>query len=41
LKAELDRRDNDIDALEIKADFYKRQLVLESRFGMILERSFS
>lgn len=41
LKAELDRRNNEIDALEIKADFYKRQVVLESRFGMILERSFS
>ena len=40
LKAELNRRNNEIDALEIKADFYKRQVVLESRFGMILERSF-
>lgn len=41
LKAELDRRNQEIDALEIKADFYRRQVVLESRFGMILERSFS
>lgn len=29
-----------IDVLEIKADFYRRQLVPESRFGMILQRSF-
>jgi hypothetical protein len=35
------RVNSEIDALEIKADFYKRQVVLESRFGMILERSFS
>ncbi len=41
LKAELERRNQEIDALEIKADFYRRQVVLESRFGMILERSFS
>ncbi len=41
LKSELDRRNKEIDALEIKADFYRRQVVLESRFGMILERSFS
>ncbi|PTQ76442.1 hypothetical protein C8R26_11735 [Nitrosomonas oligotropha] len=41
LKTELERRNKEIDALEIKADFYKRQVVLESRFGMILERSFS
>lgn len=41
LKAELDRRNNEIDTLEIKADFYRRQVVLESRFGMILQRSFT
>lgn len=41
LKVELERRNKEIDALEIRADFYKRQVVLESRFGMILERSFS
>ena len=41
LKRELARRNEDIDNLEVKADFYRRQLVLESRFGMILERSFS
>jgi len=41
LKLELERRNEDINNLEVKADFYKRQLVLESRFGMILERSFS
>ncbi len=41
LKIELKRRDGEIDALEIKADFYRRQVVLESRFGLIFERSFS
>jgi len=40
LKQELERRVEEINMLEIKANFYKRQLVLESRFGMILERSF-
>lgn len=40
LKSELDRRNKEIDALEIKADFYRRQVVLESRFGMILQGSF-
>lgn len=41
LKQELERRNFEIDNLETKADFYKRQLVLESRFGLILQRSFS
>lgn len=41
LKQELVWRNHDIDNLEIKADFYRRQLVLESRFGLILQRSFS
>ncbi|MBA3754950.1 MAG: hypothetical protein H0X02_01385 [Nitrosomonas sp.] len=40
LKQELDRRNADIDNLEVKADFYRRQLILESKFGMILQRSF-
>lgn len=41
LKQELDRRNEDINTLEVRVNFYKRQLVLESRFGMILERTFS
>jgi hypothetical protein len=41
LKQELERRNEEINTLEIKADFYRRQVVLESRFGLILERSFS
>ncbi|MDP1558647.1 MAG: DUF3653 domain-containing protein [Nitrosomonas sp.] len=41
LKRELERRNEDINSLEVKADFYRRQLVLESRFGLILQRSFS
>jgi len=41
LKKELKRRNEEIDSLEIKANFYKRQLVLESRFGMILQNSFT
>jgi len=41
LKRELEKRDEDINKLEVKADFYRRQLILESRFGMILQRSFS
>ena len=41
LKKELERRNQEIDNLEVKADFYRRQLVLESRFGLILQRSFS
>ncbi len=41
LKQELERRNDDIDNLETKADFYRRQLILESKFGMILQRSFS
>ncbi|GJL73515.1 MAG: hypothetical protein NMNS01_27140 [Nitrosomonas sp.] len=41
LRQEIEKRDDEINALEIKADFYRRQVVLESRFGMILERSFS
>ncbi|SDY78269.1 hypothetical protein SAMN05421755_104826 [Nitrosomonas sp. Nm33] len=26
--------------LEIKADFYRRQVILENHFGMMLQRSF-
>ena len=41
LKRELERRNEDVNSLEVKVDFYRRQLVLESRFGLILQRSFS
>lgn len=41
LKQELERRNADIDNLEVKADFYRRQLILESKFGMILQKTFS
>lgn len=41
LKAELERRNREMDALEVKADFYRRQMQLESRLGMMLERCFS
>ena len=41
LKHELEKRNEENNILETKADFYRRQLVLESRFGMILQRSFS
>lgn len=40
LKQEIERRNEEIDKLEVKAAFYKKQLVLESRFGWILEKSF-
>ncbi len=40
LKRELERRNEEFDSLEVKAAFYRRQLVLESKFGMILQRSF-
>jgi len=41
LKPELERRNEDVNNLEVKADFYRRQLVLESRFGLILQITFS
>ena len=41
LKQELEKRNENINNLEVKADFYRRQLVLESRFGLILQRTFS
>ena len=40
LKRELERRNKEFDSLEVKTAFYRRQLVLESKFGMILQRSF-
>ena len=40
LKLELEKSNVAINNLETKAVFYRRQLVLESRFGMILQRSF-
>ena len=41
LKQELERRNEEFNKLEVKADFYKRQVILESRFGLMLQRSFS
>ncbi len=41
LKKDIEKYAEEINVLEIKAAFYRRQLVLESRFGMILQRSFS
>jgi len=41
LKQELERRNEEYNLLEIKSDFYKRQVILESRFGLMLQRSFS
>lgn len=41
LKQQLEERNTEIDMLEIRADFYKRQVILESRFGLMLQRSFS
>ncbi len=40
LKQELERRNEEYNLLEIKANFYKRQVILESQFGMMLQRSF-
>ena len=40
LKREIERRSEEFNSLEVKAAFYRRQLVLESKFGMILQRSF-
>lgn len=37
LKEKLEQHSAEIDALEVKADFYRRQVALESRFGMMLE----
>lgn len=37
LKKEIEKCAEEINTLEIKADFYKNQLVLESKFGMILQ----
>ncbi|BBL35718.1 hypothetical protein Nstercoris_01993 [Nitrosomonas stercoris] len=41
LKDELERRNREMDALEVKADFYRRQMQLESRMGLMLERCFN
>lgn len=41
LVEKLEQRSTEIDALEVKADFYRRQVALESRFGMMLERTFA
>ena len=41
LKQELERRNEEFNKLEVRADFYKRQVILESRFGLMLQRSFS
>ncbi|MBA3284181.1 MAG: hypothetical protein H0U27_03865 [Nitrosopumilus sp.] len=41
LKQEIERRNEEYNLLEIRADFYKRQVILESRFGLMLQRSFS
>ncbi len=41
LKRELKNRNEEFDNLEVKTAFYRRQLVLESKFGMILQRSFT
>ena len=40
LKQELERRNEDIEKLETKANFYRQQVILESRFGLMLQRSF-
>ncbi|MDP3662055.1 MAG: hypothetical protein U1D41_10070 [Nitrosomonas sp.] len=40
LKRELEKRNKEFDNLEVKTAFYRRQLVLESKLGMILQRSF-
>lgn len=40
LKRDIEKQTEEIISLEVKADFYRRQLVLESRFGMMLQRSF-
>jgi hypothetical protein len=41
LKKQLEESNAEIEALEIRADFYRRQVILESRFGMMLQRSFT
>lgn len=40
LKKDIEKYVEEINALEIKSDFYRRQLILESRFGLILNRTF-
>lgn len=41
LKDELLRRNEEINELEIRADSYRRQVQLESRLGLMLERCFN
>lgn len=41
LKQEVEKQNNEIENLENKANFYRQQVILESRFGMMLQRSFS
>lgn len=41
LKKQLEESNVEIERLEIRSDFYRRQVILESRFGMMLQRSFS
>lgn len=41
LKQEIERRNEEIDKLQVKAAFYKKQLVLESKFGLIIEKLFA
>ncbi|WP_218143002.1 hypothetical protein [Nitrosomonas marina] len=38
LKQEIERRNEEIDKLEVKAAFYKKNLVFESQFGWIFEK---
>lgn len=40
LKKQLEESNAEIEALEITADFYRRQVILESRYGMMLQRNF-
>ena len=41
LKQELERRNEEFNKLEIKLIFIGTKLVLESQFGLILQRTFS
>jgi hypothetical protein len=40
LKQRLEERIAENELLEIRADFYRQQVELKSRFGMMLQRSF-
>ncbi|SFU83371.1 hypothetical protein SAMN05216339_1229 [Nitrosomonas eutropha] len=41
LKEEILRRSEEMEMLEVKAEFYRRQVSAESKFGLMLERCFS